>query len=187
MTVSRKILFALASIATVAGLAFALTRLDGDTLEADKPKALTMTEDAIGHYCRMALMPHNGPKAQIHLAGQPEPLWFAQVRDSIAYRKSPEQSHRMLAHYVNDIGAAPSWTDPGADNWIEAEAAYFVAHSSAIGGMGAPELVPFAELQQAEAFAKLRGGTVLRLADIPQALVLAPVASHSAPAAHSGH
>lgn len=184
---NRKLLLAPILISVFLILAFALTYLVEDAGEEIIPEALTMTEDAIGHYCRMTLVSHEGPKAQIHLAGHAEPLWFAQVRDSIAYRKSPEQSHRILAHYVNDIGTAPSWAEPGADNWIAAETAYFVADSDARGGMGSPELVPFAESDQAARFTGRRGGTVLRLAEIPSDMVLAPVESHSEPSAHSNH
>ena len=45
-----------------------------------------------------------------------------------------------------------------------------------IGGMGAPELVPFSDAAKAETFAVENGGEVMRLADIPDDAVLAPVA-----------
>ncbi len=146
-----------------------------DAAQTNKPAPHALTGEAEGYYCRMTLIGHAGPKAQMHLAGHPAPLWFAQARDGIAYFKSPEQPADIRVLYVNDMGAAASWSAPGADNWIDARTAYFVAGSDARGGMGAPELVPFAEASEAEDFARRRGGRVMRLADIPAEMVLAPV------------
>lgn len=141
---------------------------------ADLPPAVTMTEAALGYYCQMNLYEHPGPKAQVHLAGYPAPLFFSQVRDAIAYARMPEQSAPIRAIYVSDMGRAAGWDDPGADNWTNAATAYFVSGADVGGGMGAPELVPFAERAAADAFIADHGGTVLRLAEVPDALVLAP-------------
>lgn len=146
-----------------------------DASQAVKPEAIALTEEAAGHYCQMVILEHDGPKAQAHLAGLPAPLWFSQVRDGIAYLKSPEQSAELLVLYVNDMGAAKSWSEPGQDNWIDAQTAYFVVGSDAIGGMGAPELAPFSDQEKAEAFADRRGGEIMRLEDIPAETVLSPV------------
>ncbi|MDZ4137241.1 MAG: nitrous oxide reductase accessory protein NosL, partial [Paracoccaceae bacterium] len=62
------------------------------------------------------------------------------------------------------------------DNWINAKDAVFVVGSAQAGGMGAPELVPFARRPEAEAFAAHNGGRVLTLAAIDDADVLTPVA-----------
>ena len=129
----------------------------GDTPEADMPRPIALTEEAAGHYCQMVILEHEGPKAQLYLAGMPAPLWFSQVRDGIAYIKSPERTADIVVLYVNDMGAAPSWDQPGIDNWIDATGAFFVVGSDAIGGMGAPELVPFATEDKAAAFAERRG------------------------------
>ena len=123
------------------------------TSEASKPEPIALTEEAAGHYCQMVILDHEGPKAQAHLAGFAAPLWFSQVRDGIAYLKSPEQSAELRALYVNDMGAAASWTEPGIDNWIDAADAHFVVGSDAKGGMGAPEIVPFSDPERAAAFA----------------------------------
>lgn len=141
----------------------------------NKPLPIALTSEAAGHYCQMVILEHEGPKAQIHLAGFEAPIWFSQVRDGIAYLKSPEQSADLVALYVNDMGEAISWSEPGEDNWIDAEDAYFVVGSDAVGGMGAPELVPFADLTKAEDFAAARGGEVLRLSEISVETVLSPV------------
>ena len=139
------------------------------------PDPVVLTEEAAGHYCQMNILEHRGPKAQIHLAGYMAPLWFSQVRDGIAYLKSPEQSAEVLALFVNDMGIATSWDEPGPDNWIDANDAYFVVGSDAVGGMGAPEIAPFGELTKAEQFIDQHGGTVMRLAEIPAEVVLSPI------------
>lgn len=135
-----------------------------------------MTAETLGHFCQMNLLEHPGPKAQVHLDGMPgTPLFFSQVRDAIAYARLPEQSHPILAMQVNDMGApGTTWDDPGRGNWIDADDAFFVLGSRQTGGMGAPEAVPFATHDAAQAFAAQQGGTVMRLSDIPDDLVLAP-------------
>ncbi len=139
------------------------------------PEPLVLTEEAAGHYCQMVILEHQGPKGQVHLAGFPAPLWFSQVRDGIAYLKSPEQTAEILVLYVNDMGEAVSWQEPGEDNWIDANTAFFVVNSDAIGGMGAPEIAPFSDRTKAEEFITLHGGEIMLLAEIPTELVLSPV------------
>jgi copper chaperone NosL len=142
---------------------------------AERPLPVTMTADALGHYCQMHLLEHPGPKAQVHLAGLAEPLFFSQVRDAIAYQRMPEQSHAITAIYVSDMGAAPSWENPGPDNWITAEDAVFVVGAAMQGGMGAPELVPFSDQAAAQDFVARNGGNILSLITVPDEAVLAPV------------
>ncbi|MGC9369278.1 MAG: nitrous oxide reductase accessory protein NosL [Paracoccaceae bacterium] len=141
---------------------------------AAAPDPVPMTADALGHYCQMALAEHPGPKAQVHLRGVAAPIYFAQVRDAIAFQRMPEQSHAIAAIYVSDMAAAPSWDAPGAENWIAATDAHFVVGSRVVGGMGATELVPFSEETAAAAFAAEKGGQVSDLDSIPDSAVLAP-------------
>ncbi|WP_114966917.1 nitrous oxide reductase accessory protein NosL [Alkalilacustris brevis] len=141
---------------------------------ADLPPPVAMTAEAVGHYCQMELLEHPGPKAQVHLTGLPDPLFFSQVRDAIAYQRMPEQSHMIAVIYVSDMGAAPGWENPGAENWIEATGAHYVLGAEVAGGMGAPELVPFSDPEAAKAFAARHGGEVRRLSDIADTDVLAP-------------
>lgn len=138
--------------------------------------ALPLTADAVGHFCQMNLFEHEGPKAQAHLDGLPGmPLFFSQVRDVVAYIRLPEQSHEVLAIWVNDMGApGATWAAPGAENWIDARTAIYVVGSRVIGGMGASEIVPFSDPAKATAFARRNGGHVLTLAEIPDDAVLAP-------------
>ncbi len=165
-------------------LLFSLALLAGcqdEAVESRTVEAVTLNEDAIGHFCQMQVLAHEGPKAQISLSGSNERLWFTQVRDGIAYFKSPEQSAEITSFYVNDMGVAPSWAKPGTDNWITAQDAFFVVGSDARGGMGAPELVPFASKSKAEKFIAERGGKVMLLSEIPAATVLSPVEMKGAP------
>ncbi len=161
--------------AMLLSLSLALMACKQETAQDLTP--VDMTSETLGHFCQMNLLEHPGPKAQIHLEGQPgAPLYFSQVRDAIAYQRMPEQSLPMLAIYVNDMGApGASWDVPGAGNWIAADTAFYVLGSAREGGMGAPEAVPFALREAAEAFAKAEGGAVLTLAEIPDDAVLAPV------------
>lgn len=142
---------------------------------AAPPEPVTMTAEAVGHYCQMTVLDHPGPKAQIHLAGLPAPIFFSQVRDAVAYLRMPEQSHAVRAVFVSDMAAAADWENPGPDNWIAAGDAVFVVGSDRTGGMGAPEIVPFSTAEAARAFAAQYGGTPMSLDQIPDSAALAPV------------
>ena len=143
--------------------------------EAVVPDPISLTDRAVSHYCMMNLSEHGGPKAQIHLTGYPAPLFFAQVRDALAYLKGPERDAEIAVVYVSDMARAASWDRPGADNWIQAHAAHFVVGADVTGGMGAPEIVPFGDETRARDFAAEKGGRVLTLDGIAPELVLAPV------------
>ncbi|MCF6430932.1 nitrous oxide reductase accessory protein NosL [Leisingera sp. MMG026] len=144
--------------------------------EAKAPPApVELTEVALSYFCQMNVSEHGGPKGQIHLDGFPVPLFFAQVRDLAAYVKSPERDAEITAIYVSDMGAAPSWAHPGTMNWIDAKGAHFVVGSNVAGGMGAPEVVPFATPEDAARFTERYGGTVAGFNSIPDDAVLGPV------------
>ncbi|MCB4458106.1 nitrous oxide reductase accessory protein NosL [Leisingera sp. McT4-56] len=144
--------------------------------EAKAPPApVELTEAALSYFCQMNVAEHGGPKGQIHLNGFPAPLFFAQVRDLAAYVKSPERDAEITAIYVSDMGAAASWEHPGTDNWINANEAHFVVGSNVAGGMGAPEVVPFASPEAAARFSQRYGGTVAGFEGIPDEAVLGPV------------
>ncbi|WP_112322517.1 nitrous oxide reductase accessory protein NosL [Oceanibium sediminis] len=147
-----------------------------------KPDPVPLTAEAVGYYCQMELLDHEGPKGQVHLDGLPAPLFFGQVKDAVAYLHMPEQSHTVRATYVQDMASATSWAAPGA--WIAAEDAVYVIGSSQMGGMNAPEFVPFATADAARAFAAHHGGEVRRFAEIAPEDVLAPSTPSTA---HGGH
>ncbi len=151
-----------------------------EEVQIAKPGPIELTPESAGHYCQMTVLEHTGPKAQIHVAGYPFPFWFPQVRDALAFMHSPEETDEIAVIYVNDMNEAPSWEEPGNDNWIDAETAWFVVESRKTGGMGAPEAIPFGTEKGAQEFSSEHGGRILRLADIPADYVLAPVELSSA-------
>lgn len=140
------------------------------------PAPVPITAETAGHYCQMGLLVHEGPKGQAHLEGLPAPLFFAQVRDLLAYLRMPEQSHAVAVAYVQDMTGA-SWAAPG--EWIRADRAVYVLGAGLRGGMGAAELVPFAHREDAARFAATHGGEVRAFAAIAAADVLAPEAPPS--------
>lgn len=135
--------------------------------EAAKPAPHRLTDDAVGHYCGMDLAEHEGPKGQILLKGSDTPIWFSSARDTIAFTLLPEEPKDIAAIYVSDMGVAPSWAEPGADNWTDAKTATFVIGSDAAGGMGGDEVVPFADKAKAEAFVAAHGGRTVAFDAIP--------------------
>lgn len=144
----------------------------GEEQQAEMPQPFALTADAIGRYCGMNVLEHEGPKGQIILGKIPEPIWFSSARDAVAFTMLPEEPRDIAAIYVSDMAAADSWEEPGAQNWVDARQAYFVVGSSARGGMGAVETVPFSTEQAAADFAAKNGGEVMRFADIPPDYVL---------------
>jgi copper chaperone NosL len=142
------------------------------------PLPVALNEAAMGRYCGMNLLEHPGPKGQVILSHLPdEPLWFSSVRDAVAFTLLPEEPKNILAIYVSDMAAAPSWEEPGAENWIDARTAFYVVGSSVFGGMGAPEAVPFSTEEAAAGFAAANGGQVVGFAGIPADYVLETAAT----------
>jgi len=114
---------------------------DKKTAETAAPHELTGS--AIGNYCGMNVLEHPGPKGQIILASRIQPVWFSSARDTLAFTMLPEEPKDIRAIYVSDMAKAPSWEEPGANNWVDAKQALFVVGSRIKGGMGADEAVPF--------------------------------------------
>jgi len=140
------------------------------------PGPVPLDSDATSYFCQMEIAGHPGPKAQIHLEGFPAPIFFAQVRDALAYLRSPERTAPVLATYVSDMGdPAATWEAPGDDNWTLLDGATLVVGSDRVGGMGAPEIAPFSDPAAAQRFIAAHGGAVVPLAAIPDEAVLGPV------------
>ncbi|MEW9835144.1 nitrous oxide reductase accessory protein NosL [Mesorhizobium marinum] len=177
----------------VLALAVVLTLAGGCSNEEDvaMPAAFALTDDAMGRYCGMNVLEHDGPKGQVILTRMNEPIWFSSARDAVAFTMLPDEPKNVAAIYVSDMGAAPSWEQPGAENWIDARAAFYVIGSSRLGGMGAAETVPFSSESAARDFAERHGGEIVRFADIPANYVLGDGSDGEEPAsmpdAHSGH
>lgn len=136
------------------------------------PPPFPLTSQAVGHYCGMNLLEHKGPKGQVIVASQSEPLWFSSAREAISFTMLPDEPKDIMAIYVSDMAKAPSWDAPGATNWVEARKAFFVIDSNRQGGMGAPETVPFSDGASAEKFAAAHGGRVVSFAEVPSDYVL---------------
>ena len=152
-------------------VAFALAGCDQKEA-ALPPRPVAMTKDVIGHYCGMNLLEHPGPKGQIIAKSLIEPVWFSSARDAIAFTMLPDEPKDIQAIYVSDMGKAASWDKPGFDNWIDARKALFVIGSSARGGMGSEEAVPFSEHAAAEKFVRQNGGRIVSFTEVPRDYVL---------------
>lgn len=144
----------------------------GEKQASKIPPPHRMTSDVIGHYCGMNVLEHPGPKGQILVASLIEPVWFSSARDAIAFTMLPEEPKDIQAIYVSDMGKADSWENPGAENWIEARKALFVIGSSAKGGMGGDEAVPFSDRGTAEKFVSKNGGRIVTFTEVPRDYVL---------------
>ncbi len=140
--------------------------------ELPMPEPFTLDAEAIGRYCGMNVLEHDGPKGQIILTRIPEAIWFSSARDAVAFTRLPDEPRNIAAIYVSDMAVAQSWEQPGADNWIDARSAFFVLGSRQRGGMGTAETVPFSTEEAALAFAAANGGEVMRFDDIPLEYVL---------------
>ena len=158
-------------LAILAALALGLP-LTACKKEAEKPAPQAVGDASIDRYCGMMLTEHEGPRGQIFVVGEAEPVWFSSARDTVAFTLLPEEPKDIAAIYVSDMGAAPSWEDPGATNWTDAKTASYVIGSDAEGGMGGAEAVPFADRAKAEGFAKEHGGEVVAFSAIPADYIL---------------
>lgn len=147
----------------------------GETQDsADLPSPREPTGEAVGHYCGMIVVDHAGPKGQIFLDGQQEPIWFTSVRDTLAFTMLPEEPKTIVAIYVNDMAKATNWDQPEPGTWVDATTAVFVAGSDLRGGMGALETVPFSTREAAENFRSAHGGSIYAFGEIPERFVLGP-------------
>jgi copper chaperone NosL len=177
MTISFRSLGLAAVVAVAAGCGHE------QTLHAP-PAPREISADAVGHFCGMLLLEHPGPKGQIFLADQPEPVWFASVSQTFAFTMLDEEPKNIAAIYVTDMGRAASWEKPGPGIWIEARQAVYVIEGRLRGGMGGNEAVPFADSQQAKRFAAENGGRIVSFDSMPRAYVLQQ--SGSSPAIEAG-
>ncbi len=136
------------------------------------PAPHELTIDAVGAFCGMNVLEHDGPKGQILLESNPQPIWFSSARDTIAFTMLPEEPKDILAIYVSDMGKAENWKNPGAKNWTDARKAHFVIGSNRRNGMGLDEAVPFSDIKAAEAFVAEHGGRIVAFDAVPKDYVL---------------
>ena len=146
----------------------------GDQQPGVVPAPQELSRDAVGYFCGMTVLDHNGPKGQIFLTDKEQPLWFTSVRDTIAFTRLPGEPKNIAAIYVTDIGRA-SWDQPEPGTWIDARKALYVIGSDRVGGMQAPEVVPFATRNDAQQFVEQYGGKIYVFDEIPRESLLETV------------
>lgn len=135
---------------------------------ATAPVPLEITRGTACDLDGMLLADYPGPKAQIHYAGQAEPLFFCDTVEMFHIYLNPEQARAVRGLFVQDMGRA-DWNEPRG-HWIDAKTAYFVHGSKRRGSMG-PTIASFAREADAAKFAAEYGGKVLRFTDITPELV----------------
>ncbi|MTJ83541.1 MAG: copper resistance protein CopZ [Telmatospirillum sp.] len=159
----------------------AVTACDQNRPAADAPPPARLAPAAQSHFCGMAGGEHPGPKGQVWLDDRKDPLWFSSVHDTIAFTLLPEEPKNIRVIYVSDMGKARAVNEAPADGWVDARKAVYVIGSALPGGMGVEEEVPFADPDQAKAFAESHGGRVVAFAAIPTEGILGtPVGSSPA-------
>lgn len=136
------------------------------------PDPWPITADAVGHYCAMDLIEHDGPKGQIFIRGRSDPLWFSTIRQVLAYTIMPDSPRGLDAIYVTDMGIVKNMRQPEQESWMDARKAYFVTESKLPGGMGGEDPLPFGDRAKADEFAAEYGGTVLTFDEIPEDYIL---------------
>ena len=157
MNTSRLVIARWAALAIAIGAFGACTQPDK---VATSP--VEITRDTACSLDGMTLMDYPGPKAQIQYE-QGEPDFFCDTIELFSTYLHPEQSKRVRAIYVQDMGQA-DWNQP-TGHWIDAKAAFYVVGSRRRGSMG-PTIVSFAREQDARELAAKDGGKVLRFAEV---------------------
>ncbi len=165
-------------------MVFTLTACGEEQQAAEAPPPVAPTREAVTYFGRMILVDHQGPKAQIHLESQEEPLWFPAVRDAFAFTVLPGEARDITAIYVTDMAASEGWDNPQV--WVPAGSAVYVIRSDRTGGMGMPEAVPFTDRAAAEAFVADYGGEIVAWDAIPEAYVLGEGEEPAPGMTHSG-
>jgi len=139
----------------------------------EHPLFFSQVRDVVA-YQRMPEQSHVVTVAYVSDMGAPGATWDDPGAENWI---AATEAHYVVGSAIAGGMGAPgaTWDDPGAENWIAATEAHYVVGSAIAGGMGAPELVPFSRPEDAQAFAARHGGQVLRLDQIPDSAVLAPV------------
>ena len=148
-----------------------LTGACSDRQPAVMPAPQELTRDAVGYYCGMTVLDHQGPKGQVFLSDRQQPLWFTSIRDTLTFTLLPGEPKNIAAIYVTDIGHA-SWDQPEPGTWIEAREAFYVLGSDRVGGMQTPEVVPFATREDAMLFMQQHGGEIFLFDTIPRESII---------------
>lgn len=111
----------------------------------------------------MILADYPGPKAQIQYANQTQPEYFCDLIELFNVILKPEQSRKINAIYVQDMGST-QWEEPKGQ-WIDARTAFYVIGSKKMGSMG-PTFGSFAQEKSAKEFLNMYGGKIYKFDEI---------------------
>lgn len=156
----------------ITALFIALSGCSSQNEPAVKPDPRPITAEAVGHYCSMNLIEHDGPKGQIFVRGRSDPLWFSTIRQTLAYTIMPDSPKGLDVIYVTDMAVVQNMRQPEPGSWMDARDAYYVTESSFAGGMGSEDPLPFSDLEKAKAFTTAHGGKILTFNEIPEDYIL---------------
>lgn len=116
----------------------------------------------------MLLHEYPGPKGQLLVSGQPQPVWYCDTLELLNVLLEPEQVRRLRGAWVQDMARA-DWERPRG-HWIDARQAHYVLDSSRQGAMG-DTAASFADAAAAGAFQSRYGGRVLVFTDIGPGMI----------------
>ncbi|WP_253738772.1 nitrous oxide reductase accessory protein NosL [Halohasta salina] len=151
---------------------------------ADRPAAVALDEGQTCDQCGMVIEEHPGPTGQVffedHLSDRDGPAWFCSGTCTYTYRSDQEaEGATPIVTYLTDYSAVdysiegdqPAITAHlAAEDYVVESALSVVAGSEVIGAMG-PDLIPFSDTADADAFAEEYGGEVLPATDVDRELV----------------
>ena len=162
------------------GLAGCLGNGGGDS---DLPAAVSLDDEQACDECGMVIEQHPGPTGQVFFDDHPPdregPAWFCSVTCTYSYRFDREdEGLDPVVTYLTDYSEIDYSVDDdpsisahlaAEDHRPEADLSV-VAGSEVEGAMG-PELIPFGDSDDSEAFADEYGGDVRAAADVDRELV----------------
>ena len=151
-----------------AALAFSLAACDNSAQKAASLAPVEIDRSTSCELDGMLLSDYPGPKAQVHYAGQAQPVFFCDTVELFSTLLAGEQVRAVQAVYVQDMGQT-SWEQP-VGHWIDAKTGFFVLGSKRHGSMG-PTIGSFAQEADAQKFAAEYGGKVLRFGEITAGMV----------------
>ena len=114
--------------------------------------------------CGMVIAHYEGPKAEVFIKGEKEPIKFCSGRDAFTYALQPENARRLRAFYVHDMGRT-EWANPSDAALTDATKAVWVYGHDIAGVMG-NEPAGFADKNAALAFIQKHGGKLYGYTDV---------------------
>ncbi|PSJ41163.1 nitrous oxide reductase accessory protein NosL [Zobellella taiwanensis] len=136
----------------------------GDRIEEQARRAVEIEQGDECHLCGMVISRFPGPKGEAYEQGEEQVRKFCSTRDLMNWALDPENRHARQQIWVHDMSVVP-WEEPDDEQFIDAEAAWYVVGSSRTGAMG-PTLASFGQQTVAEQFASQYGGQVLAFREL---------------------